>query len=76
MNMRIWEIGALNRSLIRGSYNKIKFSLKQKLISGKSAFFVIGQFCTPRSIYLNIDFLQVSFVWKCCVFSSSTSTKK
>ena len=76
MNMRIWEIGALNQSFMRRSYNEIKFSLKQKLISGRFAFFVIGQFCTHHSIYLNIDFLQLSFVWNCCAFSSSTSTKK
>ena len=45
---------------------------KYKVVSGKTPFFVIGPFCTPHSICLNIDFWQSSFIWKCCVLILST----
>ena len=50
MNKRIWEIGTLNQLLIRSCYVEIK------VVSGKSAFFVIGLFCTRHSICLNLGF--------------------
>ena len=73
-NMRIWEIDRLNRPFIRGSYTENKFSKKRKenVVTGKCAFFVIGSFCTPHSICLNMSFWQVNLVWKCCAFNSST----
>ena len=54
MNMDIWVVGTLNLLFIRG-YTEIKFS-KNKGISGKTLYFVKGQFCTPNSICLNISF--------------------
>ena len=45
---------------------------KNEAVTGKTPFFVIGPFCTPHSIWLNIAFWQGSFVWKCCVFNLST----
>ena len=61
MNMRIFEISTLNQLFKRGSYTETKFS-EIWSSSSKSAFFVIGPFCTPYSICLNIVFWQVSFV--------------
>ena len=55
MNMYIWAIGILNQLFIRVCYTQIKFS-KKEVVSRKSAFFVIGPFCTPHSICLNIGF--------------------
>ena len=49
MDIYVWVIST------RLSYTQIKFS-KNKAISGKSAFFVIGQFRTVHSICLNIRF--------------------
>ena len=40
---------------------KLNFQ-KNEVVSGKSPFFVIGPFCTPHSICLNIGFWQVSSV--------------
>ena len=53
MNMDIWVFGTLNQLFIRGFHTRIKFS-KNKVVSGKSLSFVIGPFCTPHSIYLNV----------------------
>ena len=41
---------------------------KNKVVAAKTPFFVIGQFYTPPSICLNIEFWQSSFVWECCAF--------
>ena len=41
---------------------------KNKIVTGKTQFFVIGPFCTPHSICLNVGFWQSRFVWKWCVF--------
>ena len=38
--------------------------------------FLIGSFCTPHSICLNIGFWQRSFLWKCCFFNFSTFNLK
>ena len=46
------------------NWNKI---FKKKVVTGKTLFFVIGPFCTPHSICVNIGFWQRSSVWKCCV---------
>ena len=45
---------------------------KRKVVTGKTLFFVIGQFCSPHSICLNIGFWQSSFVRKCYVVNLST----
>ena len=51
MNMNIWAIDPLNQLFIRGSYTQ-----KNEVVSGKSPIFVIGLFCIPHSICLNIGF--------------------
>ena len=56
------------------NWNKI--SKKNKVVTGKTPFFLIGPFCTHHSICLNIGFWYDSFVWKWCVFNLSASTKK
>ena len=71
LNMRIWGNGTSNQLFVWGSHTPFEFQ-KNKVVSGKSAFFVIGPFCTPRSICLNIGFWQGSFVWKCCDFICGT----
>ena len=44
MNMGIWVVD-MNQLFVRGSYTEIKFS-KNKVLSGKNTFIVIGPFCT------------------------------
>ena len=69
INMYIRVIGTLNHLFIRGSYTPLNFFLKKEVIGGRSPFFVIGPFCTPHSVNLNIGFWQSSsFVWECCTF--------
>ena len=41
---------------------KKKFEKEKYLVNAKTLFFVIGPFCTPHSIFLNIGFWQSSFV--------------
>ena len=48
---------------------KQNYQKKNKVVTGKTPFFVIGPFCTPHSICLNIGFWQGSFVWKCYIFN-------
>ena len=45
-NIGIWVVGTSNQL----------FSQKNKVVTGKIPFFVIGPFCTYRSICLNIGF--------------------
>ena len=54
MNMDIWVVSTSNQLFITGSYTETKFS-KKKVHTGKTAFFVIDPFCTPLSIFLNIQ---------------------
>ena len=56
MNMYIWAIGILNQLFIRDSYTQRLNFQKNESVSGKSPFFMIGSFCTPHSICLNIGF--------------------
>ena len=57
--MYIWAIGILNQlfilKFILDSYTQIKF-LKNEVVGGKRPFFVMGPFCTPHSVCLNIGF--------------------
>ena len=62
MNMDIWMVGTSNQLYIQGSYTKTKFLKKEGDYTGKILFFVIGQFCIPHSICLNIGFWESSFV--------------
>ena len=55
MNMCIREIGASNQLFIRGSYTEIKSS-KNRVVSGKTAFFVISPIFSPHSLCLNNGF--------------------
>ena len=66
MNMDIWVVGRSNQLFILVSKLEKNFR-KKKVATGKTLFFVVGPFCTPHSIYLNIGFWQSSLVWKCCV---------
>ena len=60
MSMDIWVIGTSNRLFIRDTrflhWNKIF----EKIVTGKTQFFVIDPFCTPHSIWRNINFWQSS----------------
>ena len=56
MNMDVWVTGTSNQLFRRGYYNQIKFSKQKNVIRGKTSFFFIGPFYTPRSICLNIGF--------------------
>ena len=52
MNMDIWLVGTSNQVFLRGSYTETKIS-KNKVVTRKIRFYVIGRFCVPRSICLN-----------------------
>ena len=75
MNMNIWVIVKLNQLFVRGSLLKLNFQ-KNKVVGGKTPFFVICSFCTPYSICLNIEFCRGEFVWKCYIFYCSTFNLK
>ena len=72
-NTNIWLIGTLSQMFFTGFYAQTSFQIKKtnKVVSGKTPFFVIGPFCTPDSVCINTGFWQGSFVWKCCVFNHS-----
>ena len=56
--MEIWLAGTLNQLFMRGSYTQIKLR-KNKVVSGKTLFFLIDPFhtfCISHSIFLNIVF--------------------
>ena len=56
MNMDICVVGTSNQLYIR-EVPKLKQNFrKRKVVTGKTLFFVIGPFCTPHSICLNIGF--------------------
>ena len=56
MNMDIWEIGASSELFIRGSYTQIKFKKKKKVVSAKTAFFVMVHFLLPILFVLSLAF--------------------
>ena len=68
MNMDIWVVGISNQPFRRDSYSEVNF-LKNKVVTGKTPSSVISALCTFHSIYFNIGFWQVSFVWKYCTFN-------
>ena len=53
--MGIWVVGTPNQLFIRGSQTETKSS-KNKTVTAKTPFSVIGPFCAHRSICLNIGF--------------------
>ena len=68
----IWTFGLLIHQ-IYSIYEvpKLKQNLqKRNVVTGKTPFFVIGQFCTPHC--LNIGFWQSCLVRKCYVVNVST----
>ena len=67
--MDIWVTGTLNQVLYEVLKLKQNFR-KGKVATGKSPFFVIGQFCTPYSICFNIAFWQSSFFMEILHFQS------
>ena len=54
MNTNICIVGTL-KPLEEVAIVKLNFQ-KYEVVSGKSLFFMIGSFCTPHSICLNIGF--------------------
>ena len=52
INIDIWVVGTSNQLFIRGSQTQ----KKKKIVTDKTPFFVLGPFCTPHSICLNIGF--------------------
>ena len=68
MNMDIWVIGIFN-SL--NEIHKLKQNFrKNKLVTDETQFFVIGPFCNPHSVCLNI--ILASDRVECCIFNLST----
>ena len=55
--MNIWAVAPLNKLFLKGFYTQFQFS-KTRVVSGKFPLFMIGPFCTPHTICLNIVFLQ------------------
>ena len=53
MNLEIWVIGKLNQIFSR---DKLRLNFEKKVVRDKTPLFVIGPFCTLRSICLNIGF--------------------
>ena len=68
-----YEYGHLGRQI--NSFKEVlkveQIFQKNKVVTGKTPFFVIGPFCSRHSICLNIGFWQSSFEWKWCVFNLS-----
>ena len=54
-NMGVWVVDTSNQLFMRGSWTETKFS-KNKVVTGKTPFFVIVPFCTDHTICLNIGF--------------------
>ena len=54
------------------NWNKIQ---KNKIVTGKTSFFVIGPFYTHHSICLNIGFWYGSFPWKWCIFKNGKKSR-
>ena len=53
--MDIWAVGTTNQLFVRGFKLKQKFQ-KNKVVNGKTPFFVIGPFYSHHFICLNIGF--------------------
>ena len=66
-NMDIWVVGTTNQ-LLRGSLIETKFE-KNKVVSGKTPFFLIVPFCTHHSICLNFFFFNMAVLYENDAFS-------
>ena len=74
----IWAFGSLIHQ-INSLWQVLKLKQnfeKNKVVFGKTPFFVIGPFCTHHSICLNIGFWYGSFVWKWYTFNLSAFNLK
>ena len=60
MNVDVLVVGTSNQLFTTSAYTETTFW--NKVVIGKTPFFVIGPFCTYHSICLNIGFLEGSFV--------------
>ena len=59
--MGMWIVGISNHFFIGVSKLKQNFR-KNKVVTGKTPFLLIGSFCTHHSIYLNIGSRYGSFI--------------
>ena len=71
VNMDICVVGTLNQLFLKSSYAEIKFT-KNKVVIGKTSYFLIVPFCT-RNANVNIILWQRSLIWKSCDFSNFKS---
>ena len=55
-NIDIWVNDISNQLIIRSFYTDTKILKNDKVVTGKTPFFVVGPFCTHRSISLNTGF--------------------
>ena len=72
--IRIWTFG-WSVHQINSLYEVLKLKQnfwKNKVVTDKTPFFVIGLFWTFHSNCLNIGFWHCNFAWKLCVFNLST----
>ena len=53
--MDIWVAGTSNELFLKGSKTGKKIFKKTKVVTGKTPLFVIGPFCSRRSVCLNTD---------------------
>ena len=53
--MDIWVAGTSNELFLKGSKTGKKVFKKKKVVTGKTPLFVIGPFCSRRSVCLNTD---------------------
>ena len=74
----IWAFGSLVHQInsLQKAHNLKQDFQKNKGVTGKTPFYVIGPFCTHHSICLNIGFWYGSFVSKWCVSSLSAFNEK
>ena len=75
--VQIWVFGLLVQQInsLKEVLTKTKFS-KNKIVTGKTPFFLRSPFCSHHFICLNIGFWHGTFVWKWRVFNLSALTKK
>ena len=69
-----WVVGTTNH-LFR-FLNRHKIFKKNKVVTGKTLFFVIGPFCSHHFTCLNIGFWYDSFEWKWYFFNLSAFNEK
>ena len=75
INMDTWVAGTSNQLFKEVLKLKQNFQ-KNKVVTGKAPFFVIGQFSTHHSICLNAGFWCGSFVWKWCMINLGAFNRK